>query len=125
MKNRLQRLWTALRTDRVGIVSRRRVAWDWWIGEFYIPWYVRHAHWHVVRSIEDGHFLIVYHRDRRDDMDEVISRPYYCVTSCLTYRGARKAIRSELNWDRLKDRLGPKGMAELMALVAPKLEDKR
>lgn len=125
MKNRLQRLWTALRTDRVGIVSRRRVAWDWWIGEFYIPWYVKHAHWHVIRSIEDGHFLIVYHRDRRDDMNALISRPYHCVTSCLTYRGAKKAILSEINWDRLKDRLGPDGMTRLMLRVASELEGKK
>ena len=123
MKNRLRRLWTALRTDRVGRVSRWRVARDWWIAEFYDPWRLKRAHWRVIRSREDGHFLIVYYSARCDDFDALISRPYYFVVSCLTYRGAKKAIRSELNWERLVDHLGPEGMRQVMKIVGSKLEN--
>lgn len=72
----------------------------WWQSlweRLWVPFYCRFAFFHLMRSREDGSFIVVY--DRKEPTVE----GYYILSSSWTPRGCRRSAETEVWWESLVD----------------------
>ncbi len=84
----------------------------WWADkweEWYVPFYCRFAHFHLMRARSDGHYIIVHDFNHEPQVDG-----YYIETSCWTPRGCRRAAATSIWFNAMVDAVGRENILNAM-----------